>query len=46
MFPFAEDVRFALRKFARAPGLSLAAVVTLVLGVGANSAIFSLVDGL
>jgi len=41
-----HDVRFAFRRFTRAPGLVLAAVVTLVLGIGANTAIFSLVDGI
>ena len=39
------DLRFAVRKFARAPGLSLAALVTLALGIGANTTIFSLADG-
>lgn len=41
-----RDIRFAARKFMRAPGLILAAIVTLMLGVGANTAIFSLVDGI
>jgi predicted permease len=38
-------IRFALRKYRRAPGPALAAVLTLALGIGANSAIFSLIDG-
>jgi predicted permease len=42
---FLGELRFSLRKFVRAPGLSIAVVVTLALGIGANSAIFSLVDG-
>lgn len=46
MLQFIHDLRFALRKFMRAPGLSLAAVITLALGIGANTAIFSLVDGI
>lgn len=46
MLQFVRDIRFAFRKFMRAPGLSLAAVVTLALGIGANTAIFSLVDGI
>ena len=42
---FAEDVRYALRTFIRQRGFALAAVVTVALGVGANSALFSVVRG-
>jgi putative ABC transport system permease protein len=41
-----QNVRFALRRFRRAPVPFLAAIVTLALGIGANTAIFSLVDGI
>jgi predicted permease len=38
-----RDIRYALRTLARSMGLSLAAVVVLALGIGANSAIFTVV---
>src|SRR5262245_25499409 len=39
-----EDVRFALRQVTRSPGFTCVAVLTLALGIGANSAIFALAD--
>jgi predicted permease len=41
----AKDVRFAVRTLARAPGFTAAIVLTLALGIGASTAIFTIVRG-
>lgn len=41
-----QDLRFAFRTLRRAPGVSLAAVLTLALGIGATSAVYSVANGI
>jgi putative ABC transport system permease protein len=44
MHSLMQDLRFSLRQIRRSPGFMITAVLTLALGVGANTSIFSLLD--
>jgi predicted permease len=43
---FLTDLRYGLRALAARPGFAIAAILTLALGIGANTLVFSLIDGI
>jgi putative ABC transport system permease protein len=44
MESFLQDLKHSIRMFVRSPGFTITAVLALALGVGANTAMFSLIN--
>jgi putative ABC transport system permease protein len=44
MQTFWQDIRFALRQLRKSPVFAATAILTLAIGIGANTAIFALID--
>src|SRR3974390_2039921 len=42
---FQQDLRFGIRMLVRSPGFSLLAILCLTVGIGANAAVFSWIEG-
>ena len=46
MHSLASDIRLAIRRARKRPGFTLVALLSLTLGIGANTGVFSLVDAI
>src|SRR3954471_23906649 len=45
LLDFGEDLRYAVRQYAKEPGVTLVLLITMALGIGANTGIFSILNG-